>query len=298
MPPVVAVVGPTGSGKSAAAQEAAARLGAEIVAVDAFTVYRGMDVGTAKPSSDERARVPHHMVDVLDPEQDCTVQWFQDRARAAVAEALGRGRPVLLVGGSGLYFRAVVDPLEFPPTDADVRARVEERLSGDAAAAHAELALRDPDAAAHMDPGNLRRAVRALEVLELTGRRFSEWRQAWDRYDAAVYPGLEVLGVDLPRAELAERIERRTAAMLAAGWLDEAARLRGRALSTTARQALGYAELFAHLDGVCTLAEAAERIAARTRRYAASQGRWFRADPRVRWLPPAALAEEIIRCAS
>jgi len=295
---VIAVVGPTGSGKSALALEAAERLGAEIVAVDAFTVYRGMDVGTAKPSAAERARVPHHLVDVLEPEQDCTVQWFQERARAAVADVLGRGRPVLLVGGSGLYFRSVVDPLEFPPTDPVVRGRVEERFGGDAAAAHAELEARDPEAAAHMDPGNLRRAVRALEVLELTGRRFSEWRQAWDRYDAAIYPGLEVLGVDLPRAELADRIERRTRRMLEAGWDAEAERLRRRTLSATARQALGYAELFAHLDGDCTIDEAAERIAARTRRYAASQGRWFRADPRVRWLPQTALAEEIIRCAS
>lgn len=295
---VIAVVGPTGSGKSALALEAAERLGAEIVAVDAFTVYRGMDVGTAKPSVAERARVPHHLVDVLEPEQDCTVQWFQERARAAIAEVAGRGRPVLLVGGSGLYFRSVVDPLEFPPTDPVVRAGVEERFGGDAAAAHAELAARDPAAAAHMDPGNLRRAVRALEVLELTGRRFSEWRQAWDRYDASIYPGLQVVGVDLPRAELVERIARRTRRMLEAGWAEEAARLRRRTLSVTARQALGYAELFAHLDGDCTVDEAAERITARTRRYAASQGRWFRADPRVRWLPQTALAEEIIRCAS
>lgn len=295
---VVAVVGPTGSGKSGAALAAAERVGAEIVAVDAFTVYRGMDVGTAKPSAAERARVPHHMVDLLEPEQDCTVQWFQERARAAITEALGRGRPVLLVGGSGLYFRSVVDPLEFPPTDPAVRARVEERLGGDAAAAHAELVARDPEAAAHMDPGNIRRAVRALEVLELTGRRFSEWRQAWERYDAAIYPGLEVLGVEVPREELVQRIEQRTRRMIDDGWVAEADRLRGRSLSTTARQALGYAELFAHLDGGCTLDEAAERIAVRTRRYAASQGRWFRSDPRVRWLPHTALAEEIIRCVS
>lgn len=304
--PVVALVGATGSGKSAlalhAAEQAAARgVTVEIVAVDAFTVYRDMDVGTAKPSPAERARVPHHMVDVLEPERDCTVRWFQERARQAVAAVHARGAVPLLVGGSGLYFRGVVDPLEFPPTDAAVRADVEARhLTPEAA--HAALREADPDAAAQMDPGNHRRAVRALEVIALTGRTFSSFRTAWDRFDEAVYPGLTVLGVDLSREELAGRIAARTEAMLATGWLRECAALRQRALSATARQALGYAELFDHLNGQCTLEEAAERIRARTRRYAAYQSRWFRGDPRVRWRAPSALAGELIQelsaCAS
>ena len=303
--PVVALVGATGSGKSALALEAAGQAAArgvavEIVAVDAFTVYRDMDIGTAKPSAAERARVPHHMVDVLDPEGDCTVRWFQDQARQAIAGVHARGTVPLLVGGSGLYFRGVVDALEFPPTDAAVRADVEARYPTPEAA-YAALREADPDAAAQMDPGNHRRAVRALEVVALTGRTFSSFRTAWDRF-GSVYPGLVVLGVDLPREELAARIAARTDAMLAAGWLRECAALRPRALSATARQALGYAELFDHLDGQCTLEEAAERIRARTRRYAAYQSRWFRGDPRVRWRAPSALAGELIQelsaCAS
>jgi tRNA dimethylallyltransferase len=294
---VLALVGPTASGKSDVAMAAAERLDAEIVAVDAFTVYRGMDVGTAKPSPEERARVPHHMVDVLDPEQECTVRWFQDAGRTAIADVLARGRQPLLVGGSGLYFRAVVDPLEFPPTDADVRASVEERFAGDAAAAHAVLQRVDPEAAARMDPGNLRRAVRALEVVELTGRKFSDWRKAWDTYDSA-YPDLVVVGVDMPRDQLVERIELRTDRMLASGWVEECRELAGRELSSTARQAMGYQEVLDHVAGRCTLDEAAERIKARTRRYAAYQARWFRQDPRVRWRPGEQAVEELVECGS
>ena len=302
---VVAVVGATASGKSALALAAAERLRAEgvaveIVAVDAFTVYRGMDVGTAKPPAAERERAPHHMVDVLEPEQDCTVRWFQQHAREAIADVRARGAVPLLAGGSGLYFRGVVDPLEFPPTDPDVRARVEARHPT-AESAHAALSQADPAAAAQMDPGNHRRAVRALEVMELTGRTFSSFRTAWDRFDS-IYPNLVVLGPDVPRDELTARIGARTAAMLAAGWVEECRALRSRELSPTARQALGYAELLAHLDGECTLDDAAERIRVRTRRYAAYQARWFRGDPRVRWRAPSLLLDELIQelraCAS
>ena len=304
-PAVVAVVGPTGSGKSGLAMAAAERVLAEdvaveIVSVDAFTVYRGMDVGTAKPTAAERARLPHHMVDVLEPEQECTVGWFQREARAAIEAVRGRGAVPLLVGGSGLYFRGVVDPLEFPPTDPKVRARVEAEHPT-AEAAHAALRAADPAAADRMDPGNHRRAVRALEVIALTGRTFSSFRTAWEGADS-VYAGLVVLGVDVPRAELTARIDERTDAMLAAGWVRECQALRERDLSATARQALGYAELFEHLDGACTLEEAAERIRVRTRRYAAYQARWFRRDPRVRWRAPSPLLDELIQelraCAS
>ncbi|HEY8341323.1 MAG TPA: tRNA (adenosine(37)-N6)-dimethylallyltransferase MiaA [Egibacteraceae bacterium] len=282
--PVLALVGPTGVGKSAIALAVAERLDAEIVAVDAFTVYRGMDIGTAKPSPAELAGVRHHLVDALDPVQECTVQWFQQAARAAIADVLARGRTPLLVGGSGLYWRAVVDPLEFPPTDPAVRAAVAARFDGDAAAAHAALRTVDPDAAARIDPGNLRRSVRALEVLELTGRRFSDWHRAWDRYDASLYPGLRVVGVDLPRDELRTRLDARVDAMLARGWLEECRRLAQQPLSRTARQAIGYAELFDHLAGAVTLAEAVAHAKTRTRRYAGRQRRWFAADPRVEWV--------------
>jgi len=294
---VLALVGPTASGKSALALDAAERLGAEIVAVDAFTVYRGMDVGTAKPSPEDRARVAHHCVDLLDPSQECSVSWFQAAARRAIGDVIGRGRTPLLVGGSGLYFRAVIDPLEFPPTDPALRDTITGRLGGDPAVAHAELAARDPAAAAAMEPGNLRRAVRALEVLELTGRPFSDWRRTWDTY-RAVYPRLDVIGVRRERQDLVTRIDDRVEAMIGAGLVEECRDLLGRRLSTTARQAIGYAEVFTHLYGRTTLAEATERTRARTRQFAARQTRWFAADPRVRWLDPSAVLEVLTACDS
>lgn len=291
---MLAVVGPTASGKSALALEVAQRLDAEVVAVDAFTVYRGMDVGTAKPSTEERTRVPHHLVDALDPGQECTVSWFQSAARAAVDSVLDRGRTPVLVGGSGLYFRAVVDALEFPPTDPEVRAAVAGRFRGDAAAAHAELARVDPAAAAAMDPGNLRRAVRALEVLQLTGRTFSSYRAVWDAYQP-VYPGLCAVGIARERAELVARIEARVTAMYRDGLIEECDSLAaGGQLSATARQAIGYAEVLDALDaggGAEALEAALERTAMRTRRYASAQRRWFAADPRVRWGAPSDLLE-------
>lgn len=294
---MLALVGPTASGKSALALEVAPGIGAEIVAVDAFTVYRGMDVGTAKPSPAQRAAVAHHMVDVLEPEQDATVAWFQTEARAAVADVLARGRRALLVGGSGLYFRAVVDDLAFPPTDAGVRAALTARWQGDPGAAHALLATRDPAAAALIDPANLRRTVRALEVIELTGRPFSDWRRAWDHHESR-YPGLVVVGVAGAREELAARIAARARSMVDEGLVEECAALATRPLSATARQAIGYAEVFDHLAGRSTLAEAVERIVTRTRRYATRQARWFAADPRVGWFPPTDIPEVLAACGS
>ena len=292
---VIALVGPTATGKSHIALAAAPRLDAEIVAVDAFTLYRGMDIGTAKPAAAARAAVPHHMVDVLDPSQEGTVAWFQQRAREAIADVLVRGRTALLVGGSGLYFRAVVDDLRFPPTDPAVRAVLEERFADQPAAAHAALAQVDPDAAARMDPGNLRRAIRALEVLELTGERFSTFSLAWDEY-RSIYPNLVVVGVQVDRGALRQRAQRRVATMLAEGWLDEVRALASSELGPTARQAIGYQELAEHLAGGCSLDEARERTTTRTRRYAAAQQRWFAADPRIRWAAPSDALE--VLCSS
>lgn len=288
---VLALVGPTASGKSAVALEAGERLDAEIVAVDAFTVYRGMDVGTAKPPPAARARVAHHMVDVLDPDQECTVEWFQTAARAAIAAVADRGRVPLLVGGSGLYFRAVVDPLEFPPTDPAVRAEISARFAADPRAAHAAVEAVDPPAAARIDPDNLRRSVRALEVYRLTGRPFSHWRRAWD-HPTAIYPGLRVVGLDVGREDLTARIAARVEAMVASGeFVEECRRLATQPLSATARQAIGYAEMLDHLAGRCTLEQAVERIRARTRRYAMRQIRWFARDARVRWAFPSTACE-------
>ncbi|MDX1511022.1 MAG: tRNA (adenosine(37)-N6)-dimethylallyltransferase MiaA [Nitriliruptorales bacterium] len=278
MSAVLALVGPTASGKSGVAEEVAQRRGdVEVVAVDAFTVYRGMDIGTAKPSPEVRAAVRHHMIDILEPEDDVSVQWFQEHARAAIADIHARDRIPLLVGGSGLYFRAVVDRLRFPPTDPDVRSRLEAEHDSDAAAAHATLAAADPVAAAAIDPNNLRRIVRALEVIELTGEPFSSFREAWDNWHS-VYD-LHPVQLDVP--DLDARIDERTATMLAAGLLDEAAALRQRALSRTARQAIGYAEAFAVLEGVAGHDGLHAAISRRTRRYARRQRSWFARDPRL-----------------
>jgi tRNA dimethylallyltransferase len=278
---LLALLGPTASGKSRAALDVARSRGdVEIVAVDAFTVYRGMDVGTAKPSVTDRASVRHHLVDVVDPDEELTVAQFQAVAREAIADVRARGRVPLLVGGSGLYWRAVVDDLRFPPTDAQVRSTIERRWEHDAEAAHAHLSRLDPAAARRIDPANLRRTVRALEVLELTGEPFSAFAEAWDRFES-IYHDLDVALLDPPGPELRATIDARSRRMVEAGLLEEARRLRDRwALSRTAAQAIGYAEAFEVLDGRAGVDGLAEAIARRTRRYARRQRAWFRRDPR------------------
>ena len=285
--PVLALVGPTAAGKTGLALAVAERLGAEVVSADAMLVYRGMDIGTAKPTPRERARVPHHLVDLVDPGEEFSVARFQPLARAAIAEVLGRGRSPLLVGGSGLYFHAVVDQFVFPPPDQAVRSRLE------AVAAqlglpelYRRLAAADPPAAARIQPGNLRRTVRALEVMELTGRPFSSFRAAMDtpvsRYR------LTLLGLDPGPELLRARVAERVAAMAEAGLVEEVRRLAGRPLSRTARQALGYKELLDAMERGTPVPEALEAVVRRTRAYARRQLAWFRRDPRVRWstLPP------------
>lgn len=282
--PVQAIVGPTGSGKSRLAMERAADAGAllEIVAIDAFTIYRGMDIGTAKPTPEDRAAVPHHMVDVLDPDREVTVAWFQRHARDAIADIHARGSVPLLVGGSGLYFRAVVDDLRFPPTDPDVRDVLEARWGGDPVAGHAHLASLDPAAAAKIEPDNLRRTVRALEVIELTGQPFSGFAGAWDDH-RSIYENLDVTYLEPDAGDLRATIHRRAVHMVETGLVEEADSLRRRftgGLSTTALQAIGYGEAFAVLDGQDPLDRLAERIGRRTWTYVRRQRSWFRRDPR------------------
>jgi len=282
--PVLAVLGPTASGKSALALGIARGrielgLPTEIVAIDAFTVYRGMDIGTAKPSAEDRRLVRHHLVDVLDPAEELSVVRFRELARTAIGDIHARGATALLVGGSGLYWRAVVDDLDFPPTDPVVRTGIEHRFAGDAVAAHAALAVVDPRAAAAIDGTNLRRVVRALEVLELTGRPFSEWDDAWDRH-ATVYPDLAVAYLEPPTERLRSGIMRRAEHMVDAGLLDEVRELRTGARSRTAVAAIGYAEAEAVLEGRAPAEGLAGAIADRTWRYARRQRSWFRADPR------------------
>jgi len=279
---LLAIVGPTASGKSEVAVEVAARLDAEVVSVDSMTVYRGMDVGTAKPSPADRLRVRHHLFDVARPHEEFSVARYQELARAAIEDITARGRRVLLVGGTGLYFRAVVDDLEFPGTDHLVRRELEgemERLG--AAVMYGRLEAADPTTAAKIEPGNVRRTVRALEVAAVTGRPFSAFAERWTTYPAEP---VRAAGIRVDPAALRARIDERVRSQLQGGLLQEArALLAGRGLSPTARQAIGYAEAIDRLSGRVTLAEAETRIVKRTRNLARRQMAWFRTDPRIRW---------------
>jgi tRNA dimethylallyltransferase len=285
----LAIVGPTASGKSALALELAQRLGdAEIVSLDSMQVYREMDIGTAKPTARERAAVPHHLVDVADPADDWSVRATQRGATVALAAIEARGRRAICVGGTGLYVRAVVDALDVPGTDPALRAELESqtRTTDGLARAYDRLRAVDPVAAARIEPGNRRRIVRALEVAELTGRPFSSFGPGLAAYPP---PALDValVGVDREPSELHERITHRFAAMRAAGLVDEVRRLAARpaGLSRTARQAIGYKEVLAHLHGdVATLDEALDRAVIRTRQFARRQRAWFRRDPRIAWI--------------
>lgn len=279
--PHLALVGPTASGKSALAVEMARRLpDVELVSVDSMQVYRGMDVGTAKPTPAERAEVPVHLVDIADPSEDFSVVEFQAAALSVLGGVEARGHRALLVGGTGLYLRAVVDGLSVPPQWPAVRAELE--AEPDTASLHRRLAGLDPVAAARMTPTNRRRVVRALEVVVGSGRPFSSFGAGLD-----VHPPVPFLlaGVWLPREVVAERIARRFAAMVGAGLVDEVAALAARpgGLSRTASQALGYREVLAHLRGECSLDGAVAEAVRRTRRFARRQRVWFRRDPRVTW---------------
>lgn len=283
--PVLALVGPTASGKTEIAVGIAERLDAEVVSVDSMVVYRGLDIGTAKPTPDQRARVPHHLIDVAEPSEPFSVARYQELGRAALVGVAERGRRALLAGGSGLYVRALVDDLAFPGTDPGVRAELEaEAAALGAARLHARLRETDPAAAAKIEPDNARRTVRALEVAAVTGRPFSTFAGAWDRYPPE---RLRAAGIEVPRAVLAARISARVRTMLAAGWLEEVRVLLEVGLGgwLTAAQAIGYAELARHLQGRMTLEDAVEQTEKRTRNLARRQMAWFYRDPRVRWFP-------------
>jgi tRNA dimethylallyltransferase len=251
-------------------------------------VYRGMDVGTAKPTRQERREVCHHLVDVAEPEEEWSAARTQAAARRAVAEIARRGNRALLVGGSGLYVQAVVDRFELPGEDLALRDRLERQTSepGGVAAAYADLAARDPVAAGRIDPHNVRRIVRALEVIQLTGRPFSSFGPGVDAFGETVFP-VSMIGIWVPRDVLAERIARRVAAMCAAGLVEEVRDLAARPLSRTAGQAIGYREVLEHLEGGADapdLATALGTTVRRTRSFARRQRMWFRRDPRITWL--------------
>jgi len=286
----LALVGTTASGKSAVALSLARELGdVEIVSVDSMQVYRGMDIGTAKPSPEERTRVPHHLIDVADPDEDFTVARFQAAAAQAIAGVESRGRRALLVGGTGLYLRAVVDELHVPGQWPELRAALEAEVDRGGRVALADLHTRlralDPLAASRMLPTNRRRVLRALEVTLGSGRPFSGFGPGLDAYPRTRY---RMAGISLPSEVVARRIQARYQEQLEAGFVDEVRALctRPRGLSRTARQALGYRELLAHVEEGVPLQDAVDRAVSRTRRFARRQRVWFRRDPRISWYAP------------
>lgn len=301
---VVVVVGPTATGKSDLALDLAQALSttkarAEIVNADAYQLYRGMDVGTAKVPPAERRGIVHHQLDVLDPTQDASVARYQEAGRADLDAIAGRGSRAVVVGGSGLYVRALLDAMDFPGTDATVRARLEARAEAEGRRAlHAELEQLDPQAATSIGPHNTRRIVRALEVIEITGRPYTANlpRQEYVR------PALQI-GLDCSREVLDARVAGRVDRMWDAGLVDEVRALAspeqggtGAGLGVTAARAVGYAEVLAWWRGESTEAEAREAVTANTRRLARKQMGWFGRDPRVHWLDAASprLLEEAV----
>jgi len=281
--PVVGVVGATATGKSELALALAHALEGEVVGADAFQLYRGMDIGTAKLPVQQRRGIPHHQVDVLEVCDEASVAAYQRHARADIAGIRARGRRPIVVGGSGLYVRALLDRLSIPPTEPEVRARWERRLRAEGPGAlHALLAAHDHTAAEQIDPRNGRRVVRALEVIELTGRPFSASMPTREFAAPTV-----VLGLSAERAVLDARIAQRVRRMWAEGMVDEVAGLLDRGLreSSTAIRAVGYRQALSELDGGLSSEQAQLDTMAATRKLARRQESWFGADPRITWLP-------------
>jgi len=281
--PIVAVVGPTASGKTDLSLDLAEHVGGEVVNTDAMAVYRGMDIGTAKLPVAERRGIPHHLLDLLTVRDPLTVAEFQQQARAVLAEIRDRGAVPILVGGSALYTRAILDRFEFPGTDPVVRQRLEAELEEvGSGALHRRLATLDAEAAERILPENGRRVVRALEVIEITGRPFSASLPQLEYVD----PASVQVGVDIDRPTLDARIQLRVDRMFEDGFVDEVTRLldEGLADGRTAGRAIGYREVTAYLSGDLTLDQAREQTMTATRRFARRQDSWFRKDPRITWV--------------
>jgi tRNA dimethylallyltransferase len=296
-PTRAALVGVTASGKSETALAVAARRGdCEIVSVDSMCVYRGMDIGTSKPSPEAQAAVPHHLIDLVDPSEDFSLTRFQRAARRALDDIADRGHHALLVGGTGLYLRALVDDLVIPGRYPDVAAALEAELDqgrADVVALHERLRALDPVGAGRMEPTNRRRVVRALEVTVGSGRPFSEFGPGLEAYGAS---SVAQVGLARPPEEIDRRIAARVAAMVEAGFVDEVRGLAGRpgGLSRTARQALGYREILRHVEEGAPLAECLDETVRRTRQFARRQASWFRRDPRIAWAESAPQAQELL----
>lgn len=285
MPKIVALIGATATGKSSVALAAAATTGAEIVSADALQVYRGLDIGTAKPTLEERHRVRHHLIDVVDPDARFSAGEYARRAREALADIAARDRPAIVVGGSGLYLRALFSGLsEIPPTPSEIRVELLARLREQGLAGlRSELELADPVTARRLAPGDTQRTLRALAVLLATGRPLSEWLAVAS--DRAGVPAASKIGLTLPRAVLYDRIEARIVEMIDRGWIDEVKRLLASGISrdAPALQAIGYRDWIRHLDGELSREETVVRIVKATRRFAKRQDTWFRREEQVDW---------------
>jgi len=284
MSKVIVICGATATGKSDIAIEVARELGAEIINADSMQLYRGMDIGTAKLAVEERGGIPHHLLDVLDVNQDSTVAWYQEQARALVADIHARGKDAVIVGGTGLYIKAILDDLNFPDTDPEVRARLEaEAEEFGAASLFARLEELDPAAALAIDRANMRRVIRALEVIEITGMPFTA---NLPRADSSRYPDALQFGLVMDREHLRERIDHRVDRMWEAGFVAEVDQLitSGIRDGATAQRALGYAQIIAMRDEAMTEEEAKEDTKRASRQYARRQETWFSRDARIQWI--------------
>jgi tRNA dimethylallyltransferase len=283
---LVVIAGATATGKSALSVELAQAIDAEIINADSMQVYRGMDIGTAKITLVERRGIPHHMLDVLDVNQDSTVAWFQSAARGAIDEIHSRGKNVVMVGGTGLYIKSVIDELNYPDTDPMVRHTLKKEAEEQGIdAMYQRLEKLDPAAAIAIDRANLRRIIRALEVIEITGKPFTA---NLPREESVRYPDARQFGLVMDREQLSERIDQRVNQMFEIGLVTEVQKLIAAGLlqGRTAQRALGYSQVLTHLQGDVSLDASIEETKRATRQYARRQETWFSRDSRIKWISP------------
>lgn len=298
--PLVALVGPTAVGKSELALALARKIGAEIISIDSMQIYRDMDIGTDKPSKEVREEIPHHMIDIITPDRNFSVAEFQKLARQAIEDVLRRGKKAILVGGSGLYFRAVVDPLFFPrgTLNSPLRKELEKELKLKGLnSLYSKLLQLDPEAENYLPPTDIRRVIRALEIIKTEGILYSDLRKSWRCYES-IYD-LKVIGLVSERDVLYRKIEKRVDKMIEKGFLEEVKNLLKKyRLAVTPSQALGYKELIRYLEGFIGFEEAVKLIKKRTRHFAKRQIVWYKSDPRVKWVKVENFQsfEELLSC--
>ena len=287
---IIVIVGATATGKSELAVELAKKIEAEIISADSMQLYKGMDIGTAKLTTEERSDIPHHLIDILEVSEDYSVAEYQSRSREICDQLLAQGRSVVVVGGTGLYIKAFLDELNFPDTDPEIRARLlTQGLQIGEDAMHQRLAILDPAAALAIPKENLRRVVRALEVIEITGKPFTANLPRVDSKDQPInvrYPNAKQFGLVMDRSNLQERIDLRVERMWSAGFVEEVAELmeRGILAGKSAQRALGYAQIIKFLEGKVSEEAAMEETKRASRQYARRQETWFSRDSRIQWI--------------